>query len=80
MSRSTTENQDKINYKKSKTEDYALQLAGESKPIMGTLAEKYLKEIREIHNISGENIRFHPKVYTHKSEAIKIQTRIIKYC
>jgi conjugative transfer relaxase protein TraI len=77
MSKSTTENQDKINSKKSKTEDYTLQLAGESKPIMGTLAEKYLKEIREIHNISGENIRFHPKVYTHKSEVIKYRPALL---
>lgn len=62
---------DKVNAKKSKTNDYGLQLARESKPIMGTLAEKYLKEIREIHNITGENIRFHPHVYTHKSETVK---------
>jgi hypothetical protein len=35
------------------------------------LAERYLKEIRSIHDISGRDIRFHPKVWTHKSEAVK---------
>jgi len=55
----------------SSTRDYARQLAMESVPVQGTLAEKYLKEIRAIHDISGHDIRFHPKVWTHKSEPLK---------
>ncbi|WP_230849021.1 conjugative transfer relaxase/helicase TraI [Legionella saoudiensis] len=52
-----------------KTQDYALQLARESKPINGTLAEKYLTEIRGIHHVSGDNLRYHPGVFTKKTEA-----------
>lgn len=57
--------------KPSKTQAYGLQLARESQPIAGTVAARYLKEIRGIHDLSGENIRFHPHVYTHKSEQVK---------
>ncbi|MDP3267676.1 MAG: AAA family ATPase, partial [Legionella sp.] len=67
----------KHNIKEGKQDKYGMQLVQESKPIMGTIAEKYLKEIRGIHNISGENIRFHPKVYTHKSEEIKYRPALL---
>lgn len=55
----------------SKAQLYAQQLAKESSPISGTLAEIYLKETRGITNISGLNIRFHPNVFTDKKETIK---------
>lgn len=54
-----------------KTQMYARQIARESLPISGTLAEIYLKETRGINNVSGQHIRFHPNVYTDKNEAIK---------
>ena len=47
----------------SKTLDYAKQLLCESKPIEGTLAEKYLKEHRGIESIDADNLYFHPNVY-----------------
>jgi hypothetical protein len=77
MSKKTGEFKEKIDNKKSKTEDYGLQLARESKPIIGTIAEKYLKEIRGIHNISGENIRFHPRVYTKSTEEVKYRPALL---
>lgn len=61
----------------SKTKDYAFQLAHESMPIRGTIAEKYLKEIRKIDNVSGENIRFHPRVYTKKTEKVKYRPALL---
>lgn len=67
----------KDDIKQGKQDKYGMQLVQESKSIMGTIAEKYLKEIRGIHNISGENIRFHPKVYTHKSEEIKYRPALL---
>ncbi|HAU0661264.1 TPA: conjugative transfer relaxase/helicase TraI [Legionella pneumophila] len=77
MSKKTGEFKEKIDNKKSKTEDYGLQLARESKPIIGTIAEKYLKEIRGIHNISGENIRFHHRVYTKSTEEVKYRPALL---
>lgn len=68
---------EKTKQKSSKTAAYAQQLALESQPIRGTLAERYLKEIRKIDNTSGENIRFHPRVYTHKSEEIKYRPALL---
>jgi hypothetical protein len=67
----------KISDKKNTTLDYALKLAKESQAIQGTLAEHYLKEIRGIHNISGDNIRFHPNVFTDKSELIKYRPALL---
>ncbi len=55
----------------SKARIYARLLSKESLPIHGTLAEIYLKETRGITNLSGHNIRFHPSVFTDKSETIK---------
>ncbi|HAU1234359.1 TPA: conjugative transfer relaxase/helicase TraI [Legionella pneumophila] len=63
--------------KKRKTSDYGLQLARESKPISGTIAERYLKEIRKIHNVSGENIRFHPHVYTKDTEEVRYRPALL---
>lgn len=54
-----------------KTSDYAITLAKESLSIQGTIAEKYLKEIRRIENIDCQDIRYHPKVYTGKGEKQK---------
>jgi phage/plasmid primase-like uncharacterized protein len=67
----------KISDKKNTTLEYALKLAKESQSIQGTIAEKYLKEIRGINNVSGENIRFHPNVFTDKSESIKYRPALI---
>ncbi|MBA2650235.1 MAG: conjugative transfer relaxase/helicase TraI [Legionella sp.] len=67
----------KTDNKKTKTTEYGLQLAKESRPVPGTIAEKYLKEIREIHNISGDNVRFHPQVYTKNSEAVKYRPALL---
>ncbi|HAT6349346.1 TPA: conjugative transfer relaxase/helicase TraI [Legionella pneumophila] len=67
----------KDTYKKRKTSDYGLQLARESKPISGTIAERYLKEIRKIHNVSGENIRFHPNVYTKDTEEVRYRPALL---
>jgi len=53
------------------TQDLAKRLAQESKPIQGTLAERYLKETRAIDNVSCENLRFHPAAYTNRSEEVK---------
>jgi len=47
---------------KSQTKAYALQLVKESKPIHGTLAEKYLKKYRGVLNINSTDLRFHPSV------------------
>jgi hypothetical protein len=44
------------------------QLFSEAKPVEGTLAEKYLKEHRGITELSGLNVRFHDRVYSHKEE------------
>ncbi|CZM17840.1 Uncharacterized protein conserved in bacteria [Legionella pneumophila] len=63
--------------KKRKTSDYGLQLVRESKPISGTIAERYLKEIRKIHNVSGENIRFHPNVYTKDTEEVRYRPALL---
>ena len=63
--------------KESTTIDYAKQLAHESVALSGTLAEKYLKETRKIYDTSGQNIRFHPKVWTHKNEAISYRPALI---
>ncbi|HVV69619.1 MAG TPA: conjugative transfer relaxase/helicase TraI [Gammaproteobacteria bacterium] len=44
---------------------YAKQLARESRPVEGTLAERYLREHRGIHLAAfPEDIRFHPGVYS----------------
>ena len=50
---------------------YARQLARESQPVAGTLAERYLREHRGIHlNHFPEDIRFHPGIYSRKNEAV----------
>lgn len=51
-----------------KTSEYAQKLIADSKPIEGTIVEKYLKEIRGINNINGADLRYHPKVFTNKQE------------
>ena len=59
------------NIEKNKTSEYAQKLAKESLPISGTIVEKYLKEHRGIKSIEGEDIRYHPKVFTGKNEKQK---------
>jgi conjugative transfer relaxase protein TraI len=50
---------------------YARQLARESQPASGTLAERYLREHRGIHlDHLPESIRFHPGIYSRKNEAV----------
>ena len=50
---------------------YARQLARESQPVAGTLAERYLREHRGIHlNHFPEDIRFHPGIYSRINEAV----------
>ena len=43
---------------------FAQKLAGESSPIKGSLAEKYLREHRGISGDLPSNLRFHPGVYS----------------
>ena len=66
-----------IEKKQSKTGAYAQQLEKESTSIAGTVAETYLKEIREITHVHGQNIRFHPKVYTGKNEDVKYKPALL---
>jgi hypothetical protein len=48
---------------------FANQFAGESQPIKGTLAEKYLKEHRGIDTQSiSTDLRFHPGIYTKQNQ------------
>lgn len=48
---------------------FANQLAHESLPIKGTLAEKYLKEHRGIDTKSlSDDLRFHPKIYSKQNQ------------
>jgi conjugative transfer relaxase protein TraI len=68
---------EKTDDKPSKTQRYALQLSKESTPIAGTLAEIYLKETRGINNVSGQDIRFHAKVFTGKDEMIKYMPALL---
>lgn len=42
----------------------------EAKAVDGTLAEKYLKEQRGLVDGKGLNLRFHPKLYSHKEEGV----------
>ncbi|MFT4058948.1 MAG: conjugative transfer relaxase/helicase TraI [Legionella sp.] len=63
--------------KPNKTKEYAVKLAQESKPIYGTVAEKYLKDIRGIGHISGEDIRYHPRVYTMDTETEKYRPALL---
>lgn len=52
-----------IKEKKSKAiSAYVKQLAEESQPIQGTLAEQYLKEFRGIDKVESQDVRFHPRV------------------
>jgi len=62
---------------KNKTQKYAEQLAKESIPLSNTPAAKYLKETRGIHNLKGNDIRFHPKVWTNKEEKTKYRPALI---
>ena len=71
VSKNKVESTKKSDNTPTKPQIYARQIARESLPITGTLAEIYLKETRGINNVSGQNIRFHPNVYTDKNEAIK---------
>ncbi|EKE01244.1 MAG: hypothetical protein ACD_21C00187G0006 [uncultured bacterium] len=61
-------NQDNKDNKEDKTSKYAQKLATESRPIAGTIVEKYLKEIRSISNIDSPDVRYHPRVFTGKNE------------
>ena len=47
--------------------EYALKVWSNSKPIKGTLAEKYLTKIRGISNFKEADIRFNPAVFTKES-------------
>ena len=60
----TTKKEDQLKPKeaKSQTKAYALQLVKESKPLHGTLAEKYLTKHRGVLNINSADLRFHPSV------------------
>lgn len=50
---------------------YARQLAKESQPIAGTLAERYLREHRGIHlDQFPESVRFHPGIYSRRNESM----------
>ena len=62
---------------KSKTQAYALTIANESIPLSGTLAERYLKDVRGIQNTSGLDIRFHPNVFTDQTEARKNRPALV---
>ena len=68
---------EKTDNKPSKTQCYAQQLAKESTPIAGTLAEMYLKETRDINNVAGQDIRFHAKVFTGKDEVVKYMPALL---
>ncbi|MBU0744253.1 MAG: conjugative transfer relaxase/helicase TraI [Gammaproteobacteria bacterium] len=59
---------DKVYTKNDKTSEYAKKLATESMPILGTIAERYLKGKRGISNVDSPDIRYHPKVYVGKNE------------
>jgi Toprim domain len=49
---------------------YAQQLARESQPVVGTLAERYLREQRGIAlDAFPDSVRFHPGIYSRKNEA-----------
>ena len=49
---------------------YAQQLARESQPVLGTLAECYLREHRGIAlGVFPDSVRFHPGIYSRKNEA-----------
>jgi conjugative transfer relaxase protein TraI len=49
---------------------YARQLARESQPVSGTLAEQYLREHRGITlETFPDNVRFHPGIYSRRNEA-----------
>ena len=60
--------QNKINVKKTKvsknTKEYAKKLYDNSKPIKGTLAERYLKDYRKTLNYKEANLRFIPEIST----------------
>ncbi len=48
---------------------YARQLARESHPVAGTLAERYLREHRSIAlGVFPDSVRFHPGIYSRKNE------------
>ena len=50
---------------------YAQQLARESQPVAGTLAERYLREHRGIALESfPDSVRFHPGIYSRKNEGM----------
>lgn len=72
-----SEEKEPISHKQSNKQNYGFQLARESKPIAGTVVERYLKEIRKINDISGENIRFHPSVYTSSTEKVRYRPALL---
>lgn len=50
---------------------YAQRLAKESRPIAGTLAERYLREYRGIAlDKFPESVRFHPGIYSRRNESV----------
>lgn len=69
--------QQPVKIKNNKTKEYALKLAKESTPVNATLAEKYLKDIRNITHVTGENIRFHPRVSAGKNESVKYHPALL---
>mmetsp|Transcript_2899 Transcript_2899/g.4434 ORF Transcript_2899/g.4434 Transcript_2899/m.4434 type:complete len:403 (+) Transcript_2899:1136-2344(+) len=51
--------------RRNKTREYAMRLYRESRPIMGSVAEKYLREERKISApVDAKSVRFHPMVLT----------------
>lgn len=56
--------------------EYALKVWDKSRPIKGTLAEKYLTQIRGISNFKEADIRFNPAVFT-KESSTKSQPALV---
>ena len=53
--------------KEIKKMNFIKKILSECQPLEGTLAEEYLRNIRGIENISGENLKFHPGFTTRVS-------------
>ena len=57
-----------VDNQSSKTAKWAARIIDAAQSIKGTLAERYLKEHRQINKVSGKNLKFHPKVFVGKDE------------
>ena len=53
--------------KEIKKKNFIKKILSECQPLEGTLAEEYLRNIRGIDNIAGENLKFHPGFTTRVS-------------